>query len=390
MHHRRHELGDQLPRAELRTGTSTTCEVAQTSTNPFVTGGSDTTALCTIDLDDVGGSATTVLTNVCTYPSEQPTSDDSDCVLAPRDAKLTVRKVATPADTGQLFTFNLTTDGVTQQFAQLPAGGSFSAGVSSAADANLLLAEVVPAGWTLESATCSNGQARDDLDLDSEDDVTCTFTNTRDASVKVMKDWVINGTAYADGQQPQGFSAQLTLTGVNSPAFGSTYSGFSQGDTVTIGEVEPITMPQGCENIASGDLGQETLSGGLNEFSITNTVECAASVRVDKSWVINGVEYDDGEQPQGYASSLTLTGNEGTDAFGTEYSGYTQGDSVTIGEVVPVTMPAGVLEHGDWRYRDRDAGSGSERVLDHEHRQVWRFCAGRQVLGDQRCRVRRR
>ena len=64
-------------------------------------------------------------------------------------------------------------------------------------------------------------------------------------------------------------------------------------------------------------------------------------MQVDKSWVINGVEYDDGEQPQGYAASLTLTGNEGTDAFGTEYSGYTEGDSVTIGEVEPVTMPQG-------------------------------------------------
>ena len=327
--------------AVLRTGASTICEVGQTNTNPFVTAGTDTTALCTIDLDDVGGSATTVLTNVCTYPSEQPTSDDSDCVLAPRDAKLTVRKVATPADTGQLFTFNLTTDGVTQQFAQLLAGGSFSRGVSSADDANLALAEVVPDGWTLESATCDNQQPPGALDLKSGDEVTCTFTNSRDASVKVVKNWAINGTQYVDGQQPQDFAAQLTLSGVNSPSFGSTYPGFSQGDTVTIGEVEPITMPQGCENTPSGDLGQETLSGGLNEFSITNTVECAASVRVDKSWVINGVEYDDGEQPQAYAASLTLTGNEGADAFGEVYSGYTEGDTVTIGEVDPITMPAG-------------------------------------------------
>ena len=82
---------------------------------------------------------------------------------------------------------------------------------------------------------------------------------------------------YTDANRPAGYAAQLTLTGNEGPdTFGTGYTGYTEGDQVTIGEVEPITMPQECTNTASGDLGQETLSGGLNEFSITNTVECAA------------------------------------------------------------------------------------------------------------------
>jgi hypothetical protein len=40
----------------------------------------DTVATCTIDLDDVGGGTATP-TDVCSYPSGEPNSDPSDCVL---------------------------------------------------------------------------------------------------------------------------------------------------------------------------------------------------------------------------------------------------------------------------------------------------------------------
>jgi len=42
---------------------------------------SDTVASCTIDLDDVGGSTSARLLNVCSYPSQQPNSAPSDCVV---------------------------------------------------------------------------------------------------------------------------------------------------------------------------------------------------------------------------------------------------------------------------------------------------------------------
>lgn len=64
---------------------TSTCTVAQSATDPFAAGAgypNDTQASCTINLVDVGASAASLL-DVCSYPSEQPNSDPSDCVLAP-------------------------------------------------------------------------------------------------------------------------------------------------------------------------------------------------------------------------------------------------------------------------------------------------------------------
>ena len=98
-------------------------------------------------------------------------------------------------------------------------------------------------------------------------------------SVRVDKTWVIDGTTYADGAQPPGFSASLSLTGRTDPQFGVTYTTRSDGtryrvgDEVVVGEtLSPL--PSGCTNVATGDSGTHTLVGGVNAFAITNTVTC--------------------------------------------------------------------------------------------------------------------
>jgi hypothetical protein len=63
----------------------TACELAlNSSTNPFGDN-PDTRIFCTVVLADVGAT-TAVLLNTCSYPSEQPNSDPSDCVLIPGKA----------------------------------------------------------------------------------------------------------------------------------------------------------------------------------------------------------------------------------------------------------------------------------------------------------------
>ena len=60
---------------------NTSCEVSQQDTNPFDTT-FDTEALCWVDLNDFGApGATADLLDACSYPSEQPGSDPSDCVI---------------------------------------------------------------------------------------------------------------------------------------------------------------------------------------------------------------------------------------------------------------------------------------------------------------------
>lgn len=98
------------------------------------------------------------------------------------------------------------------------------------------------------------------------------------ASVIVDKTWVIDGVEYADGAQPFG-TADLTLTGQDDPAFGTTYTersdgtDYEAGQSVTIGETVS-GLPAGCTNVPSGDLGEHTLGAGVNAYDVTNTVTC--------------------------------------------------------------------------------------------------------------------
>jgi hypothetical protein len=98
------------------------------------------------------------------------------------------------------------------------------------------------------------------------------------ASVLVNKSWNIDGTTYANGSQPPGFTASLSLTGQTNPQFGVTYERRSDGgdylagDPVTVGE--SVSVPAGCTNIPNGDVGDHTLTPGLNTFQITNVVTC--------------------------------------------------------------------------------------------------------------------
>ena len=98
-------------------------------------------------------------------------------------------------------------------------------------------------------------------------------------SVRVNKTWVIDGTTYANGSQPPGFSAALSLTGQTSPQFGVTYTTRSNGTRYRVGDVVVVgetvsPLPPGCTNVATGSAGSHTLVGGLNTFAITNTVTC--------------------------------------------------------------------------------------------------------------------
>jgi len=99
------------------------------------------------------------------------------------------------------------------------------------------------------------------------------------ASVRVDKVWDIDGTTFANGDQPTGFDATPTLTGRASPEFGVEYTTqddgteYEVGQSVTVGEtVAPL--PPGCTNNPTGDSGTHVLTPGLNEFTITNVVTC--------------------------------------------------------------------------------------------------------------------
>jgi hypothetical protein len=99
------------------------------------------------------------------------------------------------------------------------------------------------------------------------------------ASLRVNKAWNIDGTTFANGSQPPGFAASLSLTGRTNPQFGVTYGQRSDGapylagQSVTVGE--SVTLPAGCTSSPTGDIGDHSLAPGLNTFQITNVVTCS-------------------------------------------------------------------------------------------------------------------
>jgi hypothetical protein len=96
-----------VPLADRDPGT--TCQlVLNSNTNPFADDfpgdNPDTRIYCTVVLDDVGGATSATLINTCSYPSQQPNSDPSDCVAVPGKANPTIATTPTliPQDTATL------------------------------------------------------------------------------------------------------------------------------------------------------------------------------------------------------------------------------------------------------------------------------------------------
>ncbi len=178
--------------------------------------------------------------------------------------------------------------------------------------------------------------------------------------MKVVKAWTINGVDYTNENKPAGYSATLTLEGVEK-SFGKEYSGYVEGEYLAIGETK-VEVPDGCTNVATGDLGTKILAKGLNTFTITNTVTCGATVKVVKAWTINGTAYAHGTQPQGYAAQLTLSGKAGS--FGETYGGYVEGNQVTIGEDVVVPQGCVNVKSGDLGTKTLARGANVFTVLN--------------------------
>ncbi|MGW2266118.1 VWA domain-containing protein [Streptomyces koyangensis] len=202
------------------------------------------------------------------------------------------------------------------------------------------------------------------VDLERQASVSCTVYNRPDltpepADLTVDKRWNIDGTSYADGDQPGGNEATLTLTGPGSDEatpqpWGTPRPGYEQGDTATVDE--EVRVGPGCRLIdrrvteINGDPATEdlpfraTLDREHTRLTVTNTVTCQpdeVDLTVDKRWTIDGTSYAEGDQPDGYDATLTLTGPDGAAAtpqpWGTPRPGYALGDTATVDE--ETTLP---------------------------------------------------
>lgn len=226
---------------------------------------------------------------------------------------------------------------------------TFGGGITSG---NVTVTETQQAGFTLtqvnsKNAVCTNlntnaavtvtnqGALGFSVDVPSTQAVNCIVYNrapSPEADITVTKQWIVNGTPYANGAQPGNLTSQLSLTGPGAAGatpqgWGVTRTGYTQGNSTTLSETVGLIDPQLCtndarvtevngvsQNVALNGGYQVTLSQVHNTATITNNVTCRSTLTLIKSvqngnaaassWTLNAQSTDAGS-PLAFAPGTT-------------------------------------------------------------------------------------
>ncbi|WP_306233182.1 hypothetical protein [Agrococcus beijingensis] len=325
------------------------------------------------------------LSTVCTVPGQAPfvltsaastfpvvARQTTSCVITNTTSMLTVTKIAI-GQQDQAFGFDLTADGLSDlSLVGTSAPGTTSTAMLYKPNTAVTVAELLAdvnagngddADWTLRSisgGTVDLAARSTVVTTVAGQAVDVTFTNIQNASVVVHKQWMVDGVAYAHGQQPDGLDASLTLTGPGAAAatdqgWSVPRAGFVVGGTVVIREttmIDPLMV--GCSVTASTitDPSGRTvplpvtdgflLTQGQQAFTVTNTVDCDTELTLRK--VVEGGAAD----PRDFtltaqAPSSTLTGATGDAAI--------TGASVIADAIYALSEnggPAVYVQSGQW------------------------------------------
>ena len=265
-----------------------------------------------------------------------------------REDTLIIEKQASGAD--RRFSFSSTIPGI--------GDGNFDLttinGVASRSFANInpgdyIVVENVPDGWDLTGATCDNGDTPDNITLGTGETVTCTFANTEQDTITVVKQttggdgafdftssqlgdftlvtsggtasqrfsnlspgsysisetvpdgWELSGATCDNGDDP----ASITLAAGESVT--CTFANTEQ-DTITV--VKQTTGGDGAFDFTSSQLGDFTLvtSGGTASQSFSNLSPGSYSISetVPDGWELSGATCDNGDDP----ANITLAAGE--------------------------------------------------------------------------------
>ncbi|RPI57458.1 MAG: hypothetical protein EHM55_01800, partial [Acidobacteria bacterium] len=290
----------------------------------------DTVATVTLQLSDVGG-ASAKLINVCSYPSQEPNSDPSDCVVTPDSGFLTIVKVASPDD-GTAFVFNLgagqTSQNGTDEWT-INGSGSVQS-ISFAPGTSYDLSETIPLGWDLDSASCAIQTAPatptgtsnvtpnaatggvDTFEIRSGLETICTFNDTQDLTE-------VNGRIIVEKQtdpdnDPTSFEFDPSWSGTN--FFLSDGQDNDSGYTLTPGtfSVSEI-VPSGWDstsNCVSSNGDSETAAN--ISLQTGETVTCTfTNTKQGSITIIKDVDPEPDETDFSFTTSASL--NEPSNTF---------------------------------------------------------------------------
>lgn len=235
---------DRCSGKQLASGQASNCTVAQTGTDPFAAGAGypqDTTATCNVVLADVG-TTSSVLLNVCSYPSGEPNSDPSDCVVVPDLPRLTLVKTVTNDNGGTALATAWT---LVATGPQTISGATGTAAVTTAAVATgtYALSETGgPTGYTAGTYSCvkNSGSAvvANSITLAFGDVATCTINNNDQAPQLHLRKVVVNdngGTA---------LNTAWTLTATGALATPTNLSGTTPVDSTSSFKADTYTLAE--------------------------------------------------------------------------------------------------------------------------------------------------
>ena len=161
-----------------------------------------------------------MLVNVCSYPSagNGGNTNPFDCIVAPGGGFLVVHKVA-PAGTTQAFSFTVNPGAVATSIIGSGDADAIPLTANNATPASV--AETVPAGWTLTSASCTledgttttgtlSGSTVSGITIESGKITNCTFTNIGPPTLGFTK---TPDAASVSAGSPIGYTLSVTNNG---------------------------------------------------------------------------------------------------------------------------------------------------------------------------------
>jgi hypothetical protein len=317
----------------------------------------DTVAACTVQLADVG-AANARLLNVCSFPSQQPGSDPSDCVITPNSGFLTIKKTTqTGSNTSTNFVFNTNpaSQGGVSQFSQSISGQQSNVVVANmvsfAPTNSLSITEVVPSQWDLTGVTCQvqtnipqnsgtfNGtNAVTGVSIQTGLETICTFTDAQRGSIKIVKN-TVGGDDTFDFTSNFGVSQITTAGGTGE----QTVNNLSPGTNYNISETDKVGWDEGTFSCDRGTAAAiEVVAGQLTTCTITNTKQ--GSIKVVKN-TVGGNDTFDFTSNFG-VSQITTAGGTGEQTV----NNLSPGNGFSVSETVPaawvLATPSCTLQGG--------------------------------------------
>ena len=294
----------------LTQSAGTTCTAAIQASDPFPTGDfhpNDAVVDCTIALADVGATAAE-LVNVCSYPSQEPNSDPSDCVLIIRDGAIRVTKVVINDNGGVAtcdeFGFSINTNPVTNEtFDDNPDCSNLVAVVPTNNQGVPVYTVTEPpvSGYATTYSNCTN------LNVASGETEVCTITNNDQGATLTVTKIVVNdngGTAVV-ADFPLFIDGSGVTSGVANNVTPGNHTVSETGLAGYTGVIGGDCAANGTVTIALGQAKNCTITNDDNSPGLT---------------LVKSVTNDNGGSAAASAWTLTASGPTGFSGLGPSVS----------------------------------------------------------------------